>query len=200
MIANQLCKASLRLYGAVMDRSSISPNSAGLRALSHPVRLRMLGLLRTEGAATATSLARRLGLNTGATSYHLRQLAEHGFIEEETGRGNARDRWWRAVHESTRMSSDGVDQEAEAGYLQAVALMYGELLARAAAERPFLPSAWDEAVTLSDWPLRLNPTAARRLLETLIEVIENTPEDPDAEATYTIQLGAFPLPGQGLEQ
>ncbi len=183
-----------------MDRSSITPSSAGLRALSHPVRLRMLGLLRREGPATATSLARCLGLNTGATSYHLRQLAEHGFIEEETERGNARDRWWRAVHESTRMSSGGADQEAEAGYLQTVALMYGELLARAAAERPFLPSAWDEAVTLSDWPLRLTPSAARRLLETLIEAIENTPDDPAAEATYTIQLGAFPLPGQGLER
>lgn len=183
-----------------MKRSSITPGSAGLRALSHPVRLRMLGLLRTEGPATATLLARLLGLNTGATSYHLRHLAEHGFIEEEMGRGNARDRWWRAVHESTRMNNDGHDQEAEAGYLQAVALMYGELLARAAAERPFLPSVWDEAVTLSDWPLRLTPTAARQLLKTLVETIENTPDDPDAEATYTIQLGAFPLPGQGLEQ
>ena len=160
----------------------------------------MLGLLRTEGPATATSLARLLGLNTGATSYHLRQLAEQGFIEEETERGNARDRWWRAVHETTRMSSCDCDQEAEAGYLQAVAIMYGELLARAAAERPFLPSAWDEAVTLSDWPLRLTPASARRLLKTLIEAIENTPDDPDAEATFTIQLGAFPLPGQGLER
>jgi predicted ArsR family transcriptional regulator len=160
----------------------------------------MLGLLRAEGAATATSLARHLGLNTGATSYHLRQLAEHGFIEEEVERGNARDRWWRAVHESTRMSTGHADPEAEAAYLQTVALTYGELLSRAAAERPFLPSDWDEAVTLSDWPLRLTPTAARRLLETLVEVIESTPDDPDAEATYTIQLGAFPLPGQGLEK
>ncbi|MBM7510254.1 putative ArsR family transcriptional regulator [Nocardioides salarius] len=160
----------------------------------------MLGLLRTEGPATATSLAQDLGLNTGATSYHLRQLAEHGFIEEETERGNARDRWWRAVHESTRMSTGDAEPEAEQAYLQAVALTYGEQLSRAAAERPFLPSAWDEAVTLSDWPLRLKPAAARRLLETLIEVIENTPDDPDADATYTIQLGAFPLPGQGLEE
>lgn len=160
----------------------------------------MLGLLRSEGPATATSLAGVLGLNTGATSYHLRQLAEHGFIEEEVGRGNARDRWWRAVHESTVMSARDVDQEAEGGYLQAVALMYGEMLATAAAERPFLPSDWNEAVTLSDWPLRLTPASARRLLEAIIEVIENTPEDPDAQATYTIQLGAFPRPGQGLEE
>lgn len=190
----------MRLYGLVMDRSWITPNSAGLRSLSHPVRLRMLGLLRREGPATATSLARLLGLNSGATSYHLRQLGEHGFIEEDTERGNARERWWRAVHESTRMSTGDADPEAEAAYLQTVALTYGEQLSRAAAERPFLPSDWDQAVTLSDWPLRLKPAAARRLLETLVELIENTPDDPDAEATYTIQLAAFPQPGQGLER
>ena len=44
--------------------SSITPDIAGLRALSHPVRLRMLGLLRSEGPATATSLARDTGLIT----------------------------------------------------------------------------------------------------------------------------------------
>ena len=66
--------------------SSITPTAAGLRALSHPTRLRMLKLLRIEGAATATQLAGRLGLNTGATSYHLRQLAEHGFIVEDPDR------------------------------------------------------------------------------------------------------------------
>ena len=43
----------------------------------------MLGILRTEGATTATALAQRLGLNTGATSYHLRQLAQHGFIVDD---------------------------------------------------------------------------------------------------------------------
>ena len=87
--------------------SSISPDIAGLRALSHPVRLRMLGLLRTEGPATATSLAQRLDLNTGATSYHLRQLAQHGFIEEDPERGTGRDRWWRAAHDARAPTSAG---------------------------------------------------------------------------------------------
>src|SRR6476620_8214174 len=84
--------------------TSITPTAAGLRALSHPTRLKMLMLLRLEGPATATSLAGKLQLNTGATSYHLRQLAEHGFIEEDAERGDARDRWWKAAHESTHAS------------------------------------------------------------------------------------------------
>ena len=69
------------------DLTSITPSPAALKALSHPVRLRMLGLLRIEGPATATSLAARLGLNTGATSYHLRHLAQHGFIVDDARAG-----------------------------------------------------------------------------------------------------------------
>ena len=60
----------------------IVPDATALKALTHPLRLRMLGMLRIDGPATATGLAERLGLNSGATSYHLRQLAQHGFIEE----------------------------------------------------------------------------------------------------------------------
>ena len=99
--------------------SSVTPDIAGLRALSHPVRLRMLGLLRSEGPATATTLAQRLDLNTGATSYHLRQLAQHGFIAEDTERGNARDRWWRAAHDSTRTDfrAQGESDEDVEAYL-----------------------------------------------------------------------------------
>ena len=66
----------------------------------------MLMLLRLEGPATATQLAQKLKLNTGATSYHLRQLAEHGFIEDDTERGDARDRWWKAAHQSTHADLD----------------------------------------------------------------------------------------------
>ena len=52
-----------------MEDRTIVPNARQLRALTHPVRLRMLGMLRIDGPATATSLAERLGLNTGVTVY-----------------------------------------------------------------------------------------------------------------------------------
>src|SRR3954447_18453851 len=118
---------SLQRYVADMATSAITPSAAGLRALSHPTRLKMLMLLRTEGPATATQLAQQLRLNTGATSYHLRQLAEHGFIVEDAERGDARDRWWKAAHQSTRMGmTSRPEEEAEdaEAYLQSVALMY----------------------------------------------------------------------------
>jgi DNA-binding transcriptional ArsR family regulator len=69
----------------------------GIRALAHPLRIRMLSFLQQEGPATSTTLARALGESTGSTSYHLRQLARQGLIEENTDRGNRRDRWWTAA-------------------------------------------------------------------------------------------------------
>ena len=178
--------------------STVTPDIAGLRALSHPVRLTMLGLLRSEGPATATTLAHRLGLNTGATSYHLRQLAQHGFIEEDTERGNARDRWWRAVHESTRTAfrEEGVVDDDVEAYLTSVALMYGDRLRSAVAEMRFLPDEWRTVGTISDWEIRLTPERAHELVQALVALIEET-EDSDEEgaAPFAINVNAFRRPG-----
>src|SRR5688572_10834361 len=65
-----------------------------LKGLAHPLRVKILDLLSTYGPATATGLAERLGESSGATSYHLRQLARHGFVREVEGRGTGRERWW----------------------------------------------------------------------------------------------------------
>lgn len=179
--------------------SSITPDIAGLRALSHPVRLRMLTLLRGEGPATATTLAQRLALNTGATSYHLRQLAQHGFIEEDTERGNARDRWWRAAHSSTRTDfreKGVVDSDVEA-YLTTVALLYADRMRAAVSEMPFLPEEWRTVGTLSDWELSLTPAQAEALVRTLARTLEEAEDsDDDAAAPFVVNLNAFPRPGQ----
>ena len=179
---------------------AVNPSTAGLRALSHPTRLRMLMLLRLEGPATATSLAQRLTLNTGATSYHLRQLAEHGFIEEDSERGDARDRWWKASHESTHASiadRSADEQEEIEAYLQTVALMYTELLMQATAERVHLPVEWQRACTTSDWHLTLTPARAQELTQRLTEVLSGWEEDDEAEDTgsFVVNINAFPRPG-----
>jgi len=183
--------------------SSITPDIAGLRALSHPIRLRMLGLLRSDGPATATTLAQRLDLNTGATSYHLRQLAQHGFIEEDTERGNARDRWWRAAHSSTRTNfrEEGVvDSDVEA-YLTTVALMYGDRIRAAVSEMAFLPEQWRTVGTLSDWEISMTPAQAEALVQTLVRTIEETPDSEDDDAApFSINVNAFVRPGQRWDE
>lgn len=70
-----------------------------LDALAHPVRARVLAALRDRGIATASDLARDLDTHTGATSYHLRKLAESDLIEEVPG-GHGRQRRWQARGDS----------------------------------------------------------------------------------------------------
>jgi DNA-binding transcriptional ArsR family regulator len=186
-----------------MASSSITPSAAGLRTLSHPTRLRMLMLLRLEGPATATQLAQQLKLNTGATSYHLRQLAEHGFIVEDTDRGDGRDRWWKAGHQSTRanlMARNEDEDETTEAYLQTVALMYTETLMQAVSERRYLPRPWQEASTTSDWHLRLTPARAEQLVDALADLVDGWSEDEDdadtpGVGTFVVNLNAFPRPG-----
>ncbi len=65
-----------------------------LKALAHPLRVKIFDVLSTYGAFTASGLAERLGESSGATSYHLRQLEKHGFVREVEGKGVGRERWW----------------------------------------------------------------------------------------------------------
>ena len=67
-----------------------------LRAVSHPVRLAILEHLTVEGPMTATALGTRIGESPANCSWHLRKLAEHGFVEEAPG-GTGRQRPWRAA-------------------------------------------------------------------------------------------------------
>jgi predicted ArsR family transcriptional regulator len=190
---------------AIVTRDSITPTPQQLRALTHPVRLRVLGILRTEGPTTATALATRLGLNTGATSYHLRQLAQHGFIVDDEERGNARERWWKAAHASTRTDweedPDPADQETVDAYLQSVVVVYTQMLQQMVEERATLSPEWRNASSISDYRARFTPEQARRLLEKVQAVIEEFEEaeerpedDPDA-VPYTVMLHGFPRPG-----
>ena len=83
----------------IRDGRRRHPDARSLRGLAHPLRLQLLGLLRSDGPATATQLAVRTGQSSGATSYHLRQLAAYGFVIEDAERTTGRrERYWRAAH------------------------------------------------------------------------------------------------------
>lgn len=183
------------------DRPSrVTPDLAGLRALSHPTRLRILSHLRIEGPATATTLAARFGLNSGATSYHLRQLAEHGFVVEDEGRGNARDRWWRAAHQEThsRAAEARTPEERDVAdaFLQAATVMYVQNLQAAMEERPLLPPQWRAASTVSDWVHTIPAAKAAGLTARIKELIASCADEPGDDAVpFAFQIQAFPVPG-----
>lgn len=71
--------------------------SAIFRTLANPLRRRILSHLQQHREANSTTLARALGESTGTTSYHLRQLADQGFVEEVPEKSGGRERWWRAL-------------------------------------------------------------------------------------------------------
>ncbi|HKX73933.1 MAG TPA: helix-turn-helix domain-containing protein [Acidimicrobiia bacterium] len=177
-------------------------DARSMRAVAHPVRIRILGVLRTEGPQTATALAQKLSLNSGATSYHLRQLAEYGMIVEAPELGKGRERWWRASHRSTRYQSSAVDEDG-AAYLQAVALVYAEHLQRAIEELPGQPEKWRKISTLNDYLFRLTPKEAASLVREVREVFtryralqgDTDPSAPAGAEPFHVQFHAFRLPG-----
>ncbi|MCB2174534.1 MAG: helix-turn-helix domain-containing protein [Actinomycetales bacterium] len=73
------------------------PGPEALKAFVHPLRIAMFEYLVDHGPATATQLAEATGESTGQTSYHLRQLAKHGFVEDDPEHSGGRERWWRPV-------------------------------------------------------------------------------------------------------
>lgn len=186
--------------------SQVVPDPTALKALAHPVRLRMLGLLRVDGPATATQLAARLGLNSGATSYHLRQLAQYGFIEEKPG-PSRRDRWWRASHELTSVletEAEGAELDAGVAFTQAsLSLQVGQMQ-QAVEEYAELPARWRKASTASDITVPLTAEQAealtRQLTDVMLEAMREAPPlgepMPPDTAPFTIMLRAFPYPGR----
>ena len=89
-----------------------------MRALTHPIRLALLEVLSIEGAMTATEAGERIGESATTCSFHLRQLAKYGFVEEAGG-GAGRRRPWKVVQRSMRLSGiGGVEQSLAANELR----------------------------------------------------------------------------------
>ena len=166
-----------------------------LRALAHPLRNRLLGLLRLHGPATASQLGRSVGESSGSTSYHLRQLEAYGFVEEVEGQGSARERWWRARHRMTSWEAadivgqeGGAEVEDELRRLQLAG--HARVLNAWQAQERELDPAWPAAASLNDYALRLRPDQARALQRELNAVMKrwlaDHPTDRPAEGTELV--------------
>ena len=124
-----------------------------LRAYAHPVRMALVGLLRTEAPLTATQAAELLGESSGTCSFHLRQLARYGLVEEAGG-GTGREKPWRATTTSTAWDATGggtPETAAATGLLNTViAEQYFEQLMRWLEASPDEPAEWQQAVQFGD--------------------------------------------------
>lgn len=196
-------------------------DAARLRGIAHPLRVRLLGLLRAHGPSTATRLAARVGESSAATSYHLRQLATYGFVvpadppEAEAGRpGAGREKWWRAAHRSTRFDSAAAQRAATPEEREEVDVLAGEYLRSVATVNAAkvdewlrrsseLPPRWQGVGTLSDTRVRLTPEQADELAARVSELVRSYGrEDLDAapapgSVEVVVQWQVLPQPEDG---
>ncbi|MDM4761678.1 helix-turn-helix domain-containing protein [Galbitalea sp. SE-J8] len=176
----------------------------GLKALAHPLRVQIVDALSTYGPATASGLAERLGESSGATSYHLRQLARHGFVREVEGRGTARERWWERSPGSFQFG-DAETRKSPAGR-EATKLVSREMISsrerhlRAYIDRADreLDGGWLDAGGLSLVNLRLTAeqlTEATEALEAVMDgfVARWRGQDLPGSRPVQFQINAIPV-------
>lgn len=187
-----------------LEPQALVTDVRALRALAHPLRNRLLGLLRLHGPSTATRLGELVGESSGSTSYHLRQLADYGFVEDAGGLGTGRERWWRARHRMTSWEdADLAGQEGGAEVRDEMARLqldaHRRVLQGWYAQRDRLGAQWSAAASLNDYALRLTAEQARALADELNAVLgrwlAEHPADqpaPDTELV-SVLLDVVPL-------
>ncbi|MFJ8043444.1 ArsR/SmtB family transcription factor [Kitasatospora sp. NPDC096147] len=173
-----------------------------LKALTHPLRIRLLGMLRQDGPATASELAAATGETSATTSYHLRVLAKYAFIKEAEHR-DGRERRWQAVHALTSWDSAALaSTPANRAVGSALRRSQLEHLTRAVARFETEAEAgptqleWVGAGGISDWLPRLTPESLAELWQTLSgkvdELTARDAEDPRARQVVVFHA-ALPM-------
>ena len=172
-----------------------------LRAMAHPTRLELIGLLRRGGPLTATQAGEKIGESPASCSFHLRQLAKYGLVEEAGG-GKGRERPWRATAISTEWPARQPSEEAAAA---------GEMLSRVVVEgyfesaiewlerQPQEDAEWSEAALFGDLIAYLTPAELRELeakLRTFVEPYLKRLGDhsPPPEGSRPVSLIALAFP------
>ena len=153
---------------------------AALRALAHPVRLALLELLAGHGAHTATQAATVLGQTPANCSWHLRRLAEHGFVREVSG-APGRNRPWRVVSEGLAWG-DPDDNPADAALTDVLLEREQQRLRAARAAGPSEPEEWRGVTTVQHVTSRLTPHQARELGRRITELLGEYADSSDPGA------------------
>jgi hypothetical protein len=179
-----------------------------MRAMTHPVRLALIEALSLEGPLTATQAGELIGEPPNTCSFHFRQLAKYGFVEE-AGPAPGRSRPWRLVSTSGMHFTDLHEDPATAIAARELDSMLREHhLARLDAfyaTRSSLPREWQEVTGGSQLALYLTPAELRQIDEEVMAILDRyldrlaDPERrPEGSAPIDILLFAFPfhLPGR----
>jgi predicted ArsR family transcriptional regulator len=179
-----------------------------LRAYAHPTRATLVGLLRTRGPLTATRAAELVGESVASCSYHLRQLAKYGLVEEDDS-GQGREKPWRATAPNTNWPARS-DDPAVSAAVDAVAMSFAEQyfervmgwIERRAEQSP----EWQDAALFGDSLLYLTADELEQLKHEVSELLGRymslgrlADRRPEGAKLVTFLHLAFPekeLPGE----
>jgi DNA-binding transcriptional ArsR family regulator len=173
-----------------------------MRALAHPARIEIVEYLNSTGAVvTATECAGMVGLSPSATSYHLRELAKYGLVEQAPSRGDGRERVWRSTGSGLRIDGDPDDPDARAAtqalvevYLTRDMARVRAWLARQGAES----RQWLNASALMSQKLLVTAEELTELNEQVralterYRLRERQADAPDGARTVYVNYTAFP--------
>ena len=135
---------------------------ATLKALSNPVRMRILGLLRNGGKRTVGQISAQTGIAPGSASYHLQKLEEAGLVRRaDRGKGDHRQSWWEtspAVIEPDFDEGETSGLETEVAIRRASAQSYADAYGRYLGNYGTIPKEWHDSEIGFDSVLRLTPS------------------------------------------
>ena len=176
-----------------------------LRAVAHPTRNRILSELSAAGSLRAADIARLLDVPANQASFHLRQLAKYGLVEEAPDEArDKRDRVWRLVDADgisfrTREMLEQPGGEAAWAVFQRNAVAWGHhLVDRALERRP----EDDVHRSVSEYALRLTGPESEELMREINALVESWRQrtatgTDDGRTTYSVYQLIQPMPEQG---
>jgi DNA-binding transcriptional ArsR family regulator len=183
-------------------------DTGALRALAHPLRVRIYDILSQYGPQTASSLAERLGESSGSTSYHLRALAKHDLIRECSDRGTGRERWWeRPVGGISFANPEAMKTPAGRAATQIVMNEFlrnrNEQLLQFVGEGLIgAGDPWEDGTMISTATARLTPEQSKELSANIMALIDDAVDRYRTQTgedvrPVTIRADVFPLPELG---
>lgn len=178
-----------------------------LKAIAHPLRMRLYRALFVARTATASQLADQVDEAVSLVSYHLRKLADHGLIEEaETQSADGRERWWQPSSYGFSIRDEDVRGTPE---LVAASDALGRTIneQRAELHRRFLDERltwsdeWRSASLSSEWLPRLTAAELAALGQELEAVVQKFDQraraaeeagDTEGRENVALHLHGFP--------
>lgn len=164
-----------------------------MRAMAHPMRLRLLALLMAQGPLTATEAGELVNESAANCSFHLRTLAKYGFVEEASG-GTGRRRPWRVVPQRTAVHRDDLDAEgllASHSLSRSLRALAAEEQAAWSAARSGFPKTWRTAAFENHSAVAVTAPELRQIrdgIEALLAPFESRIADPSRRPA-----GALPV-------